>query len=73
MREQPVSEITNDMSDDERTYIGTRSQRQPEYTAPGYHEPKSVDGVILRDKDTLVYSYVTEYQIDTYELDNLSL
>ena len=73
MRDQPVPEITDDMPDDERIYIETRSRRQPEHTAPGYHDPKSIDGVILRDKDSLIYSYVTEDQIDISELDNLSL
>ena len=73
MRDQPVPEITDDTLEDERIYIEMRSRRQPEYTAPGYNEPKSVDGVILRDRDSLIYSYVTEYQIDTSELDNLTL
>lgn len=73
MRDQPTPEITDDMPDDERIYIETRSRRQPEYTAPGYNEPKPIDGVILRGRDSLIYSYVTEDQIDTSELDNLSL
>ena len=73
MIDQPSPEITGDTPEDERVYVKTQSQRQPGYTAPEYNEPKPIDGVILRDKDTLVYSYVTEYQIDTYELDNLSL
>ena len=73
MRDQLPPEITDDMPDDERIHIETRSRRQPEYSAPGYHDPKSIDGVILRDRDSLIYSYVTEDQIDTSELDNLSL
>ena len=73
MTDQPVPGINDDMSDEERIYIETMSRRQPEYSTPGYNEPKSVDGVLLRDKDSLVYSYVTEYQIDTSELDNLGL
>ena len=73
MRDQLPPEITDDMPDDERIYKETRSQRQPEYSAPGYHDPKSIDGVILRDRDSLIYSYVTEYQIDTSEIDNLTL
>ena len=73
MRDQPALELTDDMTGDERIYIETRSQRQPVYTAPGYHEPKSIDGLLLRGMDSLIYSYVTEYQIDTSELENLTL
>ena len=73
MRDQPVPGINYDVSDEERIYIESRSRRQPEYSTPGYNEPKPIDGVLLRDKDSLVYSYVTEYQIDTSELDNLGL
>ena len=73
MIEKPSLGITDDMSEEERIYIETRSKRQPEYTAPGYDDPKIIDGVLLRDKDSLIYSYVTEYQIDTSDIDNLSL
>ena len=73
MIDEPTPDITDDMTDEERIFIEARSCRQPEYAAPGYHDQKVIDGVLRKDKDSLIYSYVTEYQINTDDIENLNL
>ena len=73
MIDEPASDITDDMSDEERIFIETRSCRQPEYADPGYNDPEALDGVLRRDQNSLIYSYVTEYQIDVDDIENLNL
>lgn len=73
MIDETIPEIIDDMSDEEETYLETRSRRQSEYTVPGYHDPEVLDGVLHRDQNSLIYSYVTEYQIDIDDIENLNL
>ena len=73
MIDEPVPEITDDMSYEEQVYIEARSKRQPEYRIPGLDAPKVIGGLLHKDQQSLIYSYVTEDQIDTTDIDELLL
>lgn len=34
---------------------------------------KPIDGVLIKSSESLIYSYVTEFQIDVFEIENLGL
>lgn len=82
MIDEELPEVTDDMSDEERLWIESRSVSIPEIrssnpyglTDYGYFpdRPKPVE--IDSDRDGVsLHSYVIEYQIDTSEIEDLNL
>ena len=68
---ETVPEVVNNTSNERRIYI--ESQEQHDYLVPRYTDKQSIDGVLYKDKDSLIYSYVTEDQIDVSEIEDLSI
>ena len=82
MTDADPPKITNDITDEERIYIKTRSQRIPVIpiynpygmTDYGYFpdRPKPVE-INSDENGVSLHSYVTEDQIDISEIENLNL